>query len=316
MKGKIYVKDKIFISSEDEALSKLNQEYKELKNSREYRLGVSILNAYKTISHLDFKKLQNYWKRFRLRREQSKLNHANIPYLTRDFKFDKNSKIVVYTCVTGGYEHPVEPLYKPSNVDYFVITDMEIDSNSKWKKIDINSIEGLSSLNNIEKSRFPKILPHRIFKDYDYSIYVDANVRIVSDLRKSISSLGKIPFASHWHPERNCIYQEGKACILAKKGNSQLIENQMIKYREMGMPEDFGLIECNVLIREHNVESCKQLMESWWTEFIDSKSYRDQLSLPFVIWHLGYTMKDIGFVGFNVKDNISIQLLAHNSKTK
>lgn len=307
------MKDSIFISNEDAALSKLNQEYKEVISSKEYRLGVCILNAYKTIRHLDLRKLQSYWRRLRLKKKQSKLNNVNIPYLTRNFNFDKNKKVVVYTCVTGGYERPVEPLYKPSNVDYFVITDMEIDSNSKWKKIDINSIEGLSSFNNIEKSRFPKILPHRIFQDYDYSIYVDANVRIISDIRKSISSLGKIPFASHWHPERNCIYQEAEACILAKKGNPRLITEQMVRYRELGMPDNFGLIECNVLVREHNSESCKQLMELWWEEFINSKSYRDQLSLPFVIWHLGYTMKDIGFIESDVKNNISIQLLEHCS---
>ncbi|MCY7152798.1 DUF616 domain-containing protein [Streptococcus gallolyticus subsp. gallolyticus] len=307
------MKDNIFISDEDVALSKLNQEYKEVINSKEYRLGVSILNAYKTIRYLDLRKLQSYWRRLRLKRKQSKLNNVNIPYLTRNFSFDKNKKVVVYTCVTGEYERPVEPLYKPSNVDYFVITDMEIDSNSKWKKIDINSIKELSSLNNIEKSRFPKILPHRIFQDYDYSIYVDANVRIISDIRKSISSLGKIPFASHWHPERNSIYQEAKACILAKKGNPKLITEQMVRYRKLGMPDNFGLIECNILVREHNSESCKKLMELWWEEFINSKSYRDQLSLPFVIWHLGYTMKDIGFIESDVKNNISIQLLEHCS---
>ena len=51
------------------------------------------------------------------------------------------------------------------------------------------------------------------------------------------------------------------------------------------MPVDYGLFAGRFLIRKHNSPFCIYLMLHWWRE-ISSRSIRDQISLPFVIYRL------------------------------
>ncbi|HHT7796127.1 TPA: glycosyltransferase domain-containing protein [Streptococcus suis] len=306
---------KDFINSADEALMLLNSEIKNLKSSKEYRRGVVVTRILDILYNWDIKKLQTFVSQKRISKKQKYLNKPNKPTITYNESVDVSQRIAVYTCVTGNYEFPVEPLYKPDNIDYYIVTDMDVPMSSKWQKIDINIFNEIKHLNQIEKSRFPKMLPHKIFKEYDYSIYIDGNVRVVADLSKFLRSFGRLPIASHWHPERNCIYKEAEACKIAKKASPESINLQIDKYNNMGMPKEFGLVECNVLVRAHHNVECKKIMESWWLEFLN-ESKRDQLSFPYVLWKNGYTMDDIGFLGIDIKNNSSLQLLSHGEVRK
>ena len=54
--------------------------------------------------------------------------------------------------------------------------------------------------------------------------------------------------------------------------------------KKAGFPEKYGMLECNMLVRNHTCQEMQQLMEQWWNEFLSSETKRDQLSLPFVLW--------------------------------
>lgn len=296
-----------------DALCILNKEKREIMTSREYRLGVMMTRAISTIKQMDVKQIRYYWNRYTVRRKQKKYNKPNHIFLTWDDSIETDSRVLIYTCVTGGYESLIEPLFLPDHVDYIAVTDMEIPSSSRWKKMDINLIDEIRGLSDVEKSRYPKICPHKLFPQYEYSIYLDANFRVVADVSQFIKCVGSVPFASNWHPERNSIFDEAEACILAKKGQPDLIRKQMEYYRSQGMPDNYGLIHCNMLIRKHNEPQIMKLMEDWWKEFL-LWSKRDQISLPFVLWKNGYGMKDIGFVGKNVEENPAIELFPHDKR--
>ena len=68
-----------------------------------------------------------------------------------------------------------------------------------------------------------------------------------------------------------------------RKDNSDIIDKQMEAYKKEGMPLKFGLPQSGIIIRKHNDEKCKKLMEAWWQE-IKNHSKRDQLSFTYALW--------------------------------
>ena len=85
------------------------------------------------------------------------------------------------------------------------------------------------------------------------------------------------------HPQRNCIYKEVDAVIKLKKDTLENVTPQIERYKEEGFPENYGLLQSNILIRKHNNADCIKLMECWWEE-LKNGSHRDQLSFNYVSW--------------------------------
>jgi hypothetical protein len=129
-------------------------------------------------------------------------------------------------------------------------------------------------------------------------------------MRYLIYLLNKYGFVSNLHRHRNCIYKELEACIRLKKDDPQIMQKQINSYRSAGMPEHYGLIEANLLVRDHHNPACIEIMERWWQE-ITRHSCRDQLSLPFVLWKMGISVPEIGQISSNVYNLPLIQIQPH-----
>ena len=301
-----------YIDESDKALCQLNEEVLRIKNSKEYRMGVKILKLSYAIKHLDFMALKIALAHRNMHKKLKPYFKKNNIFLSFNPQIITKKRIAIYTCITGNYDKPIEPLYVPGNIDFYIITDMELPENSAWKKIEINSIIQISNFDNTKKARYVKTHPHVFFTEYEYSVWVDSNFRVIGNLEKFIKCIGKvIPFASNWHPDRNSIYTELDACIIRGKDDASILRRQVENYRAIGMPDNFGLIETNMIVRRHMDIKCIELMEAWWNEIV-KWSKRDQISLPFVLWRLGYTMNDIGFIGMEVRNNSSVQVLLHS----
>lgn len=295
----------------DEAVCSLNNEYKTILNSKEYRLGRKIYKLIYLLKKGKGKEIFSCIKSVLIEQKTKKLDKENINYITCRGKEDISKRIAVYTCLTGNYDILEEPLYVPDHIDYFVFTDSDISKNSLWKKIELDSLKCLDGLDNIRKNRYIKMHPHEFFSDYTYSVYIDSNIRILGSLSKYIRYLGeKIPVAVNWHPSRNSIYTEAEICCLKKKDSPCIIKKQIKFYRSQGMPDDFGLIEGGMIVREHNQEICIRLMNLWWNE-VRKRSTRDQLSFPYAVWKMGYKMTDLGFISRNIRSLDAVLLLPH-----
>lgn len=295
----------------EDAISRLNNDYKKVLTSREYLLGRKIYRLYLMIKKRRFKEFVHIIYKYLVSSKEIKLNEKGTRWLTYNEKADISQRIVIYTCLVGGYEDLEEPLYNPPNIDYIAYTDFEISKNSLWKKVNIDSISKIRNLDNQRKNRYIKLHPHELFKDYKYSIYIDANIKIMGNLSKYVRCIGdNVPIAVNWHPTRDCIFSEGEACCLEKRDKPELIKRQLEYYKKKGMPKEFGLIEGGMLIREHNNINCISLMNAWWKELC-RWSRRDQLSFPFVLWKMGYSMHDIGFISENIRYIDEILLLPH-----
>lgn len=135
-------------------------------------------------------------------------------------------------------------------------------------------------------SRRAKLMPHRYLSDYDVSIYIDNNSRLLMDPALIIQDLdvtrgdGLFCF---WHHQRDCVYEEGEACIRLGKDDPERIAQHIAMLRDAGMPEQFGLFKGTFLIRRHNEERIKAFGDAWF-EMLKNGSCRDQLSLPYLIW--------------------------------
>lgn len=194
----------------------------------------------------------------------------------------KKKRNVIYTCVTGGYDALEEPKAVSENFDYVCYTDDSALTSVVWE---IRMIpDKLSELSNQRKNRYVKLHPDEFFPEYDLSIYVDANVQLKKDVNEFIQTKcqdGNIFF--YKHPTRKCIYDEMDAVIRIKKDKPEVVNAQREKYKKEGYPEKNGLSQNNIIIRRHNTDDCKRLMSAWWDELVNG-SFRDQLSLFYVLW--------------------------------
>ena len=196
------------------------------------------------------------------------------------------NKKVIYTVITGGYDNLIEQP-KIEGYDYICFTYNTNLKSDIWQIRDMP--EGLSDLTTVKQQRNVKILAHKYLPEYDFSVYIDGNVKIVGDLndfvKKNCSKRKGYIFIGQ-HPERDCIYEEAKACMLTGKDKAPLIADQVIEYHKEGFPLHYGLTQTCIVLRYHNNEDCKRLMELWWNE-VKEKSHRDQLSLHYCEWKDG-----------------------------
>lgn len=220
----------------------------------------------------------------------------------------EKEKIAVYSCVTNGYDNPKTPLYISNDTDYFLYTDNLKDKINVWKKqkIDCQNYVG-------DENRFYKFHPDILSKKYDFAIYIDGNVEIVSDVTTicSIARQSKIGIAMHRHHERDCVYQEGLACKYYKRGNYEKIEKSLEEMHKDNFPEKFGLCEATVIVYDLKNPLSKKIAHEWWKMYYDSGTKRDQIFFPYIIWKIGYNMTDVGDLGNNIWKNPKFILHGH-----
>ncbi|HHU56477.1 MAG TPA: DUF616 domain-containing protein [Acholeplasmataceae bacterium] len=294
--------DKTEYEMQMDNISRLLGLYYSTINSDTYKLGARI------ISHK--KKIFNLFDEIKLRRRIKSKPVCNHSFEKPNYFHSE--KIAVYTCVFGKYDIIEEPYCKPNNVDYYVITDQEVPSNSLWKKIDIKEYDNeLKGMSNVEKNRWFKMFPHKFLKNYKYSVYVDGNVVPVTDFTEFINRIKFPGVAMFRHSANDCVYKEAlfnKYRI--KKTPSKEIDIQVEFLKKQGMPENYGMTTCNVIARDHNNELCLQLMEDWWNEFI-TRCRRDQMSFTYVAWKNNVKIEDIAQLGPDVWEASSLYIKRH-----
>ncbi len=224
--------------------------------------------------------------------------------------------IAVYTVIFGDYDDLLEPRCCPDNCRFFMIGDRtRIPENSVWEYFELpEEIQTrISGMNNTEKNRFLKMMPHLLFPDFNYSVYLDGNIRMVTDPTEFINRMPESGFSAHRHVSRDCVYEEARAVIELKKAPKEKIEELVQFLRREKMPAHYGLPECPVLVRRHRQPECVRLMEEWWKLF-ERFPYRDQLLLPLVLFENGIRTEEIARLGKNVRHCTSFRRYTHPEK--
>lgn len=203
-------------------------------------------------------------------------------------------KIAVYTSIFGGYDNLIEDQFQMEGVDYICFTDRDIESKT-WKVVKSTPIYNDPNRN----AKKYKVLPHRYLKDYDWSVWIDGNIKIISDVRPLCNGdVYKLYDHMQVFDKRNCIYDEAQAILNFGKINSErypekgirnwkdnprLIVEQMNRYISEGYPKQNGLATTPIMVRSHHDEDAIKHNEDWWSE-IKYNSKRDQLSFNYIAW--------------------------------
>lgn len=223
----------------------------------------------------------------------------------------KNSKMVIYTCLTGGYDALLIPDFINSECDYICFTDdkglIAKGYFGPWK------IEPLhfSELNNSKNNRWHKMHPHLLFPDYQNSLYIDSNVNFrTGKVFEYIRSVPKKCFiAVPRHACRDCIYEEADFVVSHNIDTAENVNPLIEKYHNENFPEHFGMGENNVIFRRHHNSRCVQLMEEWWDIF-NRYSKRDQLTLFYLFWKEKINFVFFGPYSFK-KDHKNFRIYKH-----
>lgn len=209
-------------------------------------------------------------------------------------------RIAVYTAEFGGYDEIQEPVIRPDNIDYFIITDDILPPESCWKPINPSTCIPREYLGNPSLSnRWCKMHPHELFPGYRYSVYIDANFLVVSDFTELINRMEDFPVAMFRHKNRDCVYEEIKACMIKNKAPKEALRAHGALLKEHGVPKKYGLLEAPVIARRHQERVCIDLMDHWWRAFLEGCG-RDQIALVDALWELQIKPSRLSALGPNL----------------
>ena len=215
--------------------------------------------------------------RMPLRDAQHPTTHALLKPET--FKNPPNKKLAIYSANFGGYDL-IEPINESwtENVDFYCFTDGLSQSAEGWTFVSPNYF----NIDPQRTARFYKLHPHLFFSQYEWSLWIDANIALTECPMKIVERYldGNAQIVTIKHPLRGCIYQEALECALLQKDDSTVMFEQIERYLDSGYPQMNGLVESNVMLRRHGDPQVVDFMRRWWGE-IERGSCRDQLSFNY-----------------------------------
>lgn len=135
----------------------------------------------------------------------------------------------------------------------------------------------------VKTARHIKINFHRYVQD-DVTMWIDGTFFVNYDLERWYHTYFKHDFTTIKHPFDSCLYVDAISCMKGDKGNRWEIIRQMQDYKNIGIPENNGLISSGILMRRRRarvIEACKM----WW-EQVDQYSERDQIAFGYVNWKM------------------------------
>lgn len=208
--------------------------------------------------------------------------------------------VAVYSALFGEYDTPRASITQNIECDFFRFTDNANTPSGGWQTVYVPRSDAITPL---MQAKWFKILSHKLFpngrlfwpdhnmnsqisdKKYDVVIWTDSSFEITSkyfasDIRNCIGNKDAYFFP---HCMRRCIREEAEFLLSLPKFQHLKIKNQVEFYNSQGMISPTGLFECGIIARKapHTVAAV-QMEELWWDE-INNRTFRDQLSLPYVI---------------------------------
>lgn len=212
------------------------------------------------------------------------------------------NKKVIYTAIFGDKDILIDPIYRPEGFDFVCFTDSKVFRSSVWQ---IRNVEPKYE-DPVRNARYYKIMAHKVLPEYEQSIWIDGNMVVQGDCNELVDKyLKEKAFATYEHSQqkrrlfklfwirdrsfgRDCIYDEAQDLISKNSrgfymDSTNIIEEQMNRYKEAKYPSHQGLAVTMVILRNHNNTDVIKSMEDWWKEICNG-SRRDQLSFNYVAW--------------------------------
>lgn len=211
---------------------------------------------------------------------------------------------VIYTVLTGGYDHLQQPRVIDPDWDYVCFGDRD-GQDGVWKLQRI-PFEG----SNVMRARWAKMHPHVLFPDYSYSVFMDANLCVIGpEFYAALKN--DVPIAVLEHPQRDCVWDELRYCYLKDKVSTRTAIRWHSFLKKMDMPRHNGLAETCILYREHNYPGVVALDELWWDYLVQSGGSRDQLCFTPALHKLGLVPGLLLGPGLNARNVPYVKYVNH-----
>lgn len=186
----------------------------------------------------------------------------------------------VYTAIFGSngpYDQLMEPTPLP-NVEYHCYTDYRVTSDRV-----IVHHQSAATTPWLESRRY-KTLAHQYAQGN--SLWLDGRIHPTGELDHFLAEVCQQEFALFGHPYSQTLEEEAERCL--DRGyltDRTQVERQLATYRQDGYVDTF--MAANGLIFRRNTAKVRQINELWWTQ-VQQWQTRDELSLPYVCWKLGF----------------------------
>ena len=162
-------------------------------------------------------------------------------------------KLAVYSCITGAYDSfPAHPSIC-ADADYYLFVgkgELPAEVPAPWKAIELDG----SFPDTITAARYAKLHPHTLLSDYEYTLWMDANVGVASPeffgtVEEKISAA--VPVSGIMHPACDCAYEEGVRVVRAGRARPGQVIRILRVLRRNQFPHHFGMFETAVLLRSN-----------------------------------------------------------------
>lgn len=196
------------------------------------------------------------------------------------------NKKVFYTAITGGYDTLEQPRVVRQDFDYICFSnDIPEPYVGIWA---IRKIPFRHSQNK-RVAMYPKLNPHLVLPEYEYSIWVDGNIKLetseIADRGDELIHSGSL-CGVVLHPERTCVYQEAEVLIRLLIGEPSLVYKHVKHLIRDHYPVASGLYVTSVIFRKHMDESIIHFSTLWWHDYMRF-SCRDQMGVNHAIFKTG-----------------------------
>lgn len=212
-------------------------------------------------------------------------------------KKSENSKIAVYTCITDNYDKLNKIEVKEDGCDYYLITDQVydkyIENEEYYKKISVYDIVPKDVISPKDQNRYCKSHGAEIFKDYDYTIYLDGNIKILKNISTLVTLIGNYGLALHKHPFCNDAYLEAFSLSVRNKINKDEAIQTMRKFAQEGFTRNYGMAECGIIICDNKNKKGKEILDRWYKNYNKNVIKRDQIYFAYTLWELRIKMSDV-----------------------
>ncbi len=192
--------------------------------------------------------------------------------------------VIVYTANYGDKDKLVTPRVTTSwdkDLRFVYFTDHPFESDV-WDVV-VEEKHGVSN----RVAKWFKLHPHELFPG-EPTLWIDATITVWKDPTRFLQGWEDILLRTH--PKRNDIYEEADICIQASR-DAVAVKEQVAEYRRQGCPKEAGLYINGTLFRKPTALTA-ELNRVWWRQ-IERYSYRDQISLPYVLWAQGLSFKEV-----------------------
>ena len=188
---------------------------------------------------------------------------------------------LVYTAITNGHAQ-LSNRPAVADTDFICFSDIPLDRDD-WQIRPIDAAaRGLSPR---MQAKWHKLHPP---EGYAWNVWIDGAYVLSTDIFASqfvddLIEHSPNGFGLHRHPWYYCLYKEADHSLELSKcvGQESIIKAQVRHYEDAGHPMDWGCWAGGILCRD-NSKRVAEIMWRWWEE-ISWRSWRDQISLPFVL---------------------------------